>query len=65
MSFDRKSSLKAKCTDFVNSFNIDFGNIPFVKIVERQGLNKITSPKLITLDCITTMTIYLTRQQLP
>ena len=52
MSFDRKSSLKANCTDSVNSFKIDFGYIPFVKIVRRGGVNKVRCPKLITVDDI-------------
>ena len=50
MGFDRKSSLKPKYTDSVNSFKIDFGYISFAKIGRREGLNKVCCPKLIIVD---------------
>jgi len=30
--------LKARCTNFEDSYNVDFGNIPFVEIVRRRAL---------------------------
>ena len=57
MSFDWKSSLKVKYTNFVNSFNIDFGNILPVKIVRRRSLKKVIYPNLIASYYITFTTI--------